>query len=148
MISLDFSCDDDLAQRQLVLRRPRRDHVDRRPTRSTISGPAESLAVDRHDAVLGQFLHSLDPAQQALLERRGVEPGQDAPEGVLRGDAIAQVEVAGEPAPPVAGELVDPRDRVGAGEDAADGHEDDIDQRMLAGPLHTRVVEILEVLLE
>ena len=61
---------------------------------------------------------------------------------------LAQVEEAGEPGPAVEAELVDGGERVGPGEDAADGDEDDVDQGVLAGPLDARVVEVLEVLLE
>ena len=78
----------------------------------------------------------------------GIEAGQDAAEGVVGGDAVGQVEVAGEPVPAVAAELVDGGERVGPGEDAADGDEDDVDQGVLAGALDARVLEVLEVPLE
>src|SRR5262249_32096904 len=67
---------------------------------------------------------------------------------ILRREALGQVEVPGEPSATVEGELVDAGDRVGAGEDAADGDEDDIDQGVLAGALDAGVLEVLEVLVE
>jgi hypothetical protein len=70
-----------------------------------------------------------------LLERRRVEAGQDAAEGAVGGDAVGQVEVAGEPLPAVAPELVGGGERVGPGQHAADGDEDDVDHGMPAGPL-------------
>jgi predicted transposase YbfD/YdcC len=81
----------------------------------------------------GNLLHGLHPTQQGLLEGRRVEPGQHATEGVLGGDV--EVEEAGQTGPAVGAELVDGGEGIGPGEDAADGDEGDVDQRMLAGPL-------------
>src|SRR6185437_16924818 len=76
------------------------------------------------------------------------EAGQHPGEGVVRGDAVAQVEVAGEPGPAVTTELLDTGERVGPGEHTTDGDEEDVDQRMLSGPLDARVVEVLKVVVE
>ena len=69
-------------------------------------------------------------------------------EGVVGGDAVGQVEEAGEPGPAVEAEFVDGGEGVGPGEDAADGDEDDVDQGVLAGALDARVLEVLEVVVE
>jgi hypothetical protein len=98
--------------------------------------------------VVGDLLNCLDPAQEALLERRRVESGEHPREGVVGRDAVGQVEVEGEPGPAVAAELLDAGEGVGPGEDAADGDEDDVDQRVPAGPHDARVVEALEVVVE
>src|SRR4051812_37107313 len=71
--------------------------------------------------MVGDVVHRLDPTQRALFECGGVEPGQDAPQGIVRRDAVGQVEEAGEPGAAVGGELLDGGEGVGAGEDAADG---------------------------
>ena len=54
----------------------------------------------------------------------------------------------GRPTTAIDGEFVDAGDRVGPGEDAADGHEDDSEHGMLAGAIDTGFLEILEVLVE
>ena len=43
---------------------------------------------------------------------------------------------------------MNPGERVGTGKDAADGQEDDVDQRVFASALNARILEILEVLLK
>src|SRR5262249_12729554 len=93
-------------------------------------------------------LDRLHPTQEALLERRRVEAGQDAGEGVVGRDAVGQVEVAGEPLPPVAPELVGGGEGVGPGEHATDGAEEDGDQGKPARPLDPLVVEVTEVVVE
>jgi hypothetical protein len=45
----------------------------------------------------------------------------------------------------VEGEFVDSGDRVGTGEDTAHGHEDDVDQRVFASTLDSRVGKVLEM---
>ena len=65
----------------------------------------------RTEAIHVALLHRLHPTQEALLECPRIEPGQDAPQGIIGGDAIAEVEVAGEPLPTVAGEFVEWRRR-------------------------------------
>src|SRR5262249_37347494 len=86
--------------------------------------------------------------EQALLEGGGVEAGQDAAEGVLRGDALGQVEVTGEPGATVEGELVDGGDRGGSGGDAAGGDGEGVEQGGLAGALDAGILEILEVVVK
>src|SRR5262249_28002474 len=97
---------------------------------------------------LGDLLHRLNPTQEALLEGPRIKTGQDPRERIFRGDAIGQVQVAGKPIPAIDGKLVNPRQRVGTGKDAADGHENDVDQRVFSSPLHARVGEILDVSLK
>jgi hypothetical protein len=98
--------------------------------------------------MVGDLLHRLHPAQQAFLERARVDPRQDAREGVVGRDAVGQVKEPSEPGPAVEAELLDRGERVGPGEDTADGDEDDVDQGVFAGPLDAWVGEVLEVVLE
>ena len=139
---------DDLAERELVLHGPRRDHVNGRPALLVIGGTAEGFAIDRNHPVLGHLLDGLDPTQQAFLEGPRIEAGQDSSDGIFRGNVIGQIKVAGKPTATVDGKFVNPRNRIGTGKDTADSHEDDVDQRMFASTLHARVLKILEVLLE
>src|SRR5262249_49652662 len=118
------------------------------PTRFGIGRTTNGFAVDGHQPVLGDLLDGLYPTQQALLEGPGIEPGQDAREGIFRGDPIGQIEVAGQPVPAIDGELVNPRERVGAAQDSTDGHEDDVDQGMLASAGDAGILKILEVVVE
>jgi hypothetical protein len=101
--------------------------MDGGPALGPVGGAAERLAVDGDQAILGDLLHRPDPAQQALLEGAGIESCQDASQGVVGGDALAQVEVTSEPVAAVGGEFVDRGEGVGPGQHAADGDEDDID---------------------
>ena len=68
--------------------------------------------------------------------------------GVVGGNAVGQVEETGEPRPPVEADFRAGGERVGSGEDTADGVEADVDQGVLAGPLAARVVEVVEVVVE
>ena len=86
--------------------------------------------------------------RRAFSNSAGSSRDEHPGEGVLRGDAVGQVEEAGEPRPAVAAELVDGGEGVGPGEDAADGDEGDVDQGVLAGPLDSWVGEVPEVTLE
>src|SRR5512135_2103671 len=122
--------------------------MDRRLAVPPVVRPAERLAVDGDQPVLGDLLQGLNPTQQASLECGWVEAGEDPSEGVVGGDAVTQVEVASEPLPAVATELLDAGERVGPGEHTADGDEEDIDQRVLSGPLDARVIEVVEVVVE
>jgi hypothetical protein len=90
----------------------------------------------------------LNQLKRHFLERPRIEASQDPSEGVVRGDAIGQVEEAGEPGPAVEAELLDRGERVGPREDAADRDEDDVDQGVLSGPFDARVLEVVEVFLK
>ena len=39
-------------------------------------------------------------------------------------------------------------ERIGTGKNATEGHEDDVDLRMLSGPLHSSFLKVLEVSLK
>ena len=68
--------------------------------------------------------------------------------GVFRGDTIGQVQVAGKPVPAVYGKLMNPSERVGTAKNAADGHEDNVDERVLSRTLDSRVWKILKMMLK
>jgi hypothetical protein len=74
-----------------------------------------------------------------------VEAGEDPSAGIVGGEAVAQVEGAGEPVLAIATALLEGGERVGPGQDAADGDEDEVDQGVLAGALDARVRKIPEV---
>jgi hypothetical protein len=71
------------------------------------------------------------PRQQALLKRNWIQRGKDAFECVVRRQAVLQVDELGQPISMYAGEMGDLLPRIGAADDATEGDDDQIDQRML-----------------
>ena len=79
------------------------------------------------------------------MEAFGIETGEDPPEGVMRGDAIGEVE-----------ELLEPRlfafakefhvpESVATDHDGPQGNNDDVDEAMLLGAFDSRVRQVLEI---
>ena len=64
--------------------------------RGQLGGPvkrrSDGFAVERDHGALGELGDGLGPRQETLMEGFGIKTGKDAPEGVMRGDAIGQVE--------------------------------------------------------
>ena len=85
------------------------------------------------DARLGRGLvaEAGDPGVEGGLEGRGLERHQDAAEDVLAGDAVGQVEDAGEELLLELGPAGDGGGPGGAGEDGQDGDDQDAGQGML-----------------
>jgi hypothetical protein len=70
----------------------------------------------------------LDPAEEAPLEFVGVEPLEEAAEGVVRGDAVGQFQEGPQPGDLGVAEVLDVVPGVGPGDDRTDGDGDDVEE--------------------
>ena len=110
-----------------------------------VEGAAQRLAVDGDDLALGGLVQRLDPAEEAPLELLGVEPLEEAAEGVMRGDAVGQVQEGAQPGELGVAEVLDVIPGVGPGDDGADGDGDDIEQFVEPGAVDAGVGQPGEV---
>ena len=136
----------DLAQDQAVLGGPGADQVQRRQVAGRVEGAPQGLAVDRHDLPPGQLVEGPDPGDEAVVELAGIEQLEDAGEGVVGRDAIGELQEGLQPlalGPAVGGDL---DGGLAAGDGAAEGDDEDIDQAMLLIPsLTAGVGQVAEV---
>src|SRR5271168_5083514 len=91
---------------------------------------AQRLAVDGHVLDPQGFLDRLNPVSETGLEDRGVEPVEDALEGVVRGDAVGQLEEPLQPVATLASKGLDVLPVLGAGDDGAERDDQDVLQPM------------------
>jgi hypothetical protein len=62
--------------------------------------------------MVGRLVDGFNPAQETFLERRRIDPGQDARECVFARNARGQVKIPSKPTATVEDEFVDSGDRV------------------------------------
>ena len=110
-----------------------------------VEGASQRLAVDGDDLPLGRLVQGLDPAEEALLELVGVEPLEEAAEGVVRGDAVGQVQEGPQPVELGVAEVLDVVPGVGPGDDRTDGDGDDVEEFVEAGAVDAGVGQVGEV---
>ncbi len=77
-----FGVDSLLREHQLLLARPRRDHMQHRPRVVLVVAALQRLAVDGDDLALDLGRHGLDPPREAALERLRLDGRDDAADGV------------------------------------------------------------------
>ena len=65
--------------------------------RGPIKGRFHRLAIERNEGALRELRDGPSPRQKAFLKAPGIEPGKDATEGVMRGNAIGQGQEGLEP---------------------------------------------------
>ena len=135
----------DLAQQEVVGRGPGVDQVQRRLALGPVEGAPEGLAVDGDDLPLGRLVQRLDPAEEAPLELVGVEPREEAAEGVVRGDAVGQGQEGLQPVVLGLAEVLDVVPGVGPGDDGADGDGHDVEQFVEPGAVDAGVGQFGEV---
>src|SRR4051812_19570627 len=90
--------------------RPGADQVQRPQPAGAVEGPPQGLAVDGDDRALrrlGRLPGASEPIDQAGLQRLWADGLKDAPEGVVRGDAVGEFEEAAEEVLLEPGELLD-----------------------------------------
>ncbi len=68
----------------------------------------------------------VQPTEQGGLQGLRLEAVEDTFEGVVRGDAVGQFQEATQPVLSAASEGLDVGPRVGAGDDGADGEDEDV----------------------
>jgi hypothetical protein len=88
-------------------------------------GPVErasrGLAVDCDDLTLGRLVQRLDPSDETPLKIVGVEPLEEAAEGVVGRDTMRQVQKCFQPVVLDLSEVLDVVPGVSPGNDGADG---------------------------
>jgi hypothetical protein len=77
-----------LAERQSLLTGPGTDQVQRSLCPATVEGPAQGLVIDRHDLPVEGLGKGLRPSCEAGLKRIRINQHEDAPKGVVRGNAV------------------------------------------------------------
>jgi hypothetical protein len=140
----------DLAQDQPVVGRPGADEVDGRLAVGPVVRAAQRLAVMRHDPAgrqpaRGASGHRQDPAEEAALEPLGVERREDAPEGVVRWDAVGERQEGAQPGELGAPERVHVGPPLRAADDGAQRDRDDVEQLVPLGVVAPRVGQRGEV---
>ena len=126
-----------LVHRELAEEEPRfggpgTDQVQGVGTRRAVVRAAQRLAVDGHllaDQLVPQLLQ---PALQAEEQGRRVEPGKDAAEGVMRRDAVGQLQEAAEEVEFGFAVAFDIDPGIGIGDQGAEGDNEDVLQDVAA----------------
>ena len=88
----------DLAEDEPTVAGPGAHHMEGALPRPPMSmRPAQRLAVERHDLARRTWHRRPHPGQETGLQRLGIERGEDAPEGVMAGDAAGQRQEGSQP---------------------------------------------------
>ena len=132
-----------LAEHQPVTRRPRADQM--HGTAARPAAAAQGLAVEGDDFTGQRPAEPLRPGREGFGELRGIQGGEDPPEGVVAGDAVGQFEQAAQPRPLGFAKLLHLREALRAAEQRADRDDQDVTERMALGTLDARVGELGEV---
>lgn len=79
------------------------------------------------------------------MEAFGIESGEDPPKGVMRGDAIGEVEELLQPRLFAFAEEFHVLEAVATDHDGAQGNDDDVDKAVFLGAFDSRVRQVLEM---
>src|SRR3954447_4001825 len=120
-----------LAEHQALLAGPGANQVQRPLRSAAVKGAAQRLAVDRYDLAMEDLGKGLGPSAEADLEGIRVDQHEDAPEGVVRGNAMGQGQEGLQPAQLVAAVERDVVPALGARDHRAHRNDQDINQPML-----------------
>jgi hypothetical protein len=113
----------------------------------TVEGAPDGLAVDR-DLPRDHLFRPEDrayPAEERALERVRVDQHEDAPERVVRGDAVRQREETFEPLVLTAAVEGDVLEAFGLAEHSTDCDHQDVEQLVLDLPFTARVLNRFEL---
>src|SRR5215475_9903878 len=106
----------------------------------------QGLSVDGDVPNTQCFVEGVQPLDERLLQRHGVEAIKDPLEGVMGRDAVGQLQEALEPVLAAAGESgqVDPG--VGPADDGTEGHDDNVQQQVAFAAVEAWVFEAAQAL--
>ena len=130
-----------LGQHQAVGLRPGTHQMQGPQAPAPVMGAAHALAVDRHDLALGQGKGRLHPVPKALLEVGRVQPCEDPPQRVVRGDPVRQFQEGAQPGLVELAEEGDRHETVGAADDGQYRQDQDVRQMVQLGPVHPRIFQ-------
>jgi len=108
----------------------------------------QRFAVDGNVLEAPRAADLVQSAEQGGLQGLGLEPIEDAFEGVVRRDAVGQFQEALQPISAFASEGFDVGPGIGAGEDSADGDGGDVTQQVPFAAVDTGVFETAKVLVQ
>ena len=127
-----------------MARRPRADQMHGAAARRATA--AQGLAVEGDDLAGQRRAQALRPGREGLGKLRGIQRGEDPPEGVVTGDAVGQFEQAPEPVALGLAELLEVHEALRAAEQRAEGDEQNVVERVAFGARDARVFELMEVM--
>jgi len=104
-----------------------------------VVGTAQRFAIKRNDLGI-KAGGSLHPGKEALLKLLRVKRSEDAAERVMRGDTVRQRQEGAEPRKLGVAELLDLDPAIGTTDNSTDRNHHDIEQVVVFGALHTRIV--------
>jgi hypothetical protein len=135
-----------LGQHDPALGRVGADQVQGRASLAEVERAPDGLAVDRHlpRPVPPGPEHRPHPAQERALERVRVDQHQHPPEGVVRGDAVRQLEEALQPPPLAAAVQRDVLEALGLAQGRAHRDHQDVEQPVLDLPFAAGILDRLE----
>ena len=128
----------DLTQHETARVVPGRDQM--RHARAPAMRAAQALAVDGDQLARQRGAQVLHPAHEEALELMRVEQAEDAPEGVVRGDAVGVRQMLAQPVDLQLGPVGDRDPAVGTTADAAQRREHQLVQRKRTRP-RARIVQ-------
>src|SRR6516165_2609666 len=108
----------------------------------------QSLSVDSDVPNTQRFVEGVQPLDESLLQRHGVEAIKDPLEGVMGGDAVGQLQEALEPVLAAAGEGSHVNPSVGPGDNGTKGHDDDVEEQVTLAAVDAWVFEAAEAFAE
>src|SRR3954452_20114829 len=120
-----------LAEGQALLAGPGADQMQGPLRPAAVEGAAQGLAVNGHDLPVEGLGKGLSPGAEAGLEGIRVDQPEDAPEGVVRGNAVRQAQERPQPAQLVTAIERDVVPALGTGDHSAHRDHQDIDQPMI-----------------
>jgi hypothetical protein len=104
--------------------------VDRRFGRCVVEAVAQRLAINVQRLQIARFDHALHPMEKASLQRRAVERGKDATDGVVRRNAVGQRQNRLKPRVLLAAEQRHIRPRISAGDRRQNGQRQNVIEPM------------------
>ncbi len=106
-----------------------------------VVGAAHALAVHRHDLARGQLEGLLHPVPEALLEPARIQPCEDPPQRVVRGDPMGQCQKGAQPLFVELAEEGDGHKAVGTADHGQHRQHQDVRQVVQFGPVHPRILQ-------
>src|SRR5262245_31166121 len=109
---------------------------------------AQGLSVDSDVPKSQRFAEGVQPLDERLLQRHGVEAIKDPLEGVMGRDAVRQLQEALEPVFAAASEGSQVNPGVGPGDNGTKGHDDDVEEQVTLAAVDAWVFEAAEAFAE
>src|SRR5215217_1833029 len=134
-----------LAQHEALLARPGTHEVQGGSLPAAIERAPERLAINGDHLALKAVHEGADPGREPALEGIGIDEHEHAPEGIVRWNAVGQVQEGAQPrqfAAAVEGDVVP---ALGTGDHGADRNHQNVDQAVLDFALAARVLNTTEM---